>query len=158
MGIALRPIRRDELPGWLARVRDGYADEMVRNGGASADQARAKAEAETESLFPGGGPSAEQFVYVVEVDGQPAGQVWFAVREGEFRRTIWVFSLDIDVGFRGRGLGRAAMLFVEDEARRRGIPKIALNVFGGNEVARGLYRSLGYDEVAVEMSKAISKG
>jgi ribosomal protein S18 acetylase RimI-like enzyme len=95
---------------------------------------------------------------VVEVDGEPAGQVWFAVREGEFRRTIWVFSLDIDVAFRGRGLGRAAMLFVEDEARRRGIQKIALNVFGGNEVARGLYRSLGYDEVAVEMGKAVSKG
>jgi GNAT superfamily N-acetyltransferase len=156
MGIDLRPIRRDELPGWLARTRAGYADEMVRNAGASPDQARAKAEADTESLFPGGRPSAEQFVYVVGLDGEPAGQIWFAVREGEFGRMIWVYGVEIDAGFRGRGLGRAAMLFVEDEARRRGIPTIALNVFGGNEVARGLYRSLGYDEVAVEMAKAVS--
>jgi hypothetical protein len=66
MGIELRPIRRDELPRWLAHARDGYADDMVRNAGASADQARAKAEADTESLFPGGSPSAEQFVYVVK--------------------------------------------------------------------------------------------
>jgi ribosomal protein S18 acetylase RimI-like enzyme len=68
---------------------------------------------------------------------------------------IWVYGVEIDASFRGRGLGRAAMLFVEDEARRRGIPRIALNVFGGNEVARGLYCSLGYDEVAVEMAKAV---
>jgi GNAT superfamily N-acetyltransferase len=156
MGIELRPIRRDELPGWLAHTRDGYADDMVRNAGASPDQARAKAEADTESLCPGGGLSAEQFVYVVEVDGEPAGQIWFAVRKGEFGRMIWVYGVEIDAGFRGRGLGRAAMLFIEDEARRRGIPRIALNVFGGNEVARGLYLSLGYDEVAVEMAKAVS--
>jgi hypothetical protein len=30
-----------------------------------------------------------------------------------------------------------------------------LNVFGGNEVARGLYRSLGYSENAVIMSKSL---
>lgn len=156
MGIAMRPIRPDELPGWLAHTREGYAEDMVRNAGASPDQARAKAEADTDSLFPDGSPSAEQFVYVVEVDGEPAGQIWFAVRDGEFGRMIWVFSVEIDAGFRGRGLGRAAMLFVEDEARRRGIPRIALNVFGGNEVARGLYLSLGYDEVAVEMAKGVS--
>jgi ribosomal protein S18 acetylase RimI-like enzyme len=37
-------------------------------------------------------------------------------------------------------------VFAEDEARRRGLSHIVLNVFGGNKVARGLYRSLGYDE------------
>jgi ribosomal protein S18 acetylase RimI-like enzyme len=47
------------------------------------------------------------------------------------------------------------MEFAEDEARRRGIDRVALNVFGGNEVARGLYRSLGYKENAVAMSKRL---
>jgi ribosomal protein S18 acetylase RimI-like enzyme len=32
---------------------------------------------------------------------------------------------------------------------------VALNVFGGNEAARGLYRSLGYTEDAVSMSKPV---
>jgi ribosomal protein S18 acetylase RimI-like enzyme len=45
------------------------------------------------------------------------------------------------------------MVFAEEEARRRGIGRVALNVFGGDEVARGLYRSLGYEENAVAMSK-----
>jgi hypothetical protein len=33
--------------------------------------------------------------------------------------------------------------------------RIELNVMGGNEVARGLYRGLGYDEVAVYMGKTL---
>ena len=45
------------------------------------------------------------------------------------------------------------MLLAESEARRRGLDRVALNVFGGNEVARSLYRSLGYGENAIVMSK-----
>jgi ribosomal protein S18 acetylase RimI-like enzyme len=47
------------------------------------------------------------------------------------------------------------MVFAEEEARRRGFAKIALNVFGGNDVARGLYTSLGYRETAVYMEKTL---
>jgi ribosomal protein S18 acetylase RimI-like enzyme len=45
------------------------------------------------------------------------------------------------------------MLYAEEEARRRGLSSISLNVFGGNEAARTLYRSLGYEELAVLMRK-----
>jgi ribosomal protein S18 acetylase RimI-like enzyme len=47
------------------------------------------------------------------------------------------------------------MLLAEGEARRRGLSRVALNVFGGNEVARNLYRSLGYEETAVTMRKTL---
>jgi GNAT superfamily N-acetyltransferase len=53
----------------------------------------------------------------------------------------------------GRGFGREAMLVFEDEARRRGLTEVNLTVMGGNEVARSLYRWLGYVERAVFMSK-----
>jgi hypothetical protein len=49
--------------------------------------------------------------------------------------------------------GRAAMQLAEQAARERGLDRVELNVFGGNTAARGLYRSLGYDEVAVFMGK-----
>jgi ribosomal protein S18 acetylase RimI-like enzyme len=45
------------------------------------------------------------------------------------------------------------MSLVEAEARRRGAPVVELNVWGGNTVARSLYRSLGYAERSVFMSK-----
>jgi ribosomal protein S18 acetylase RimI-like enzyme len=47
------------------------------------------------------------------------------------------------------------MLLAEEEARRRGIGRVALNVFGGNTVARRLYLSLGYEENAIAMSKSV---
>ena len=47
------------------------------------------------------------------------------------------------------------MTFAEEEARRRGFDQIGLMVFGGNQVARGLYRSLGYAENAVFMTKRV---
>jgi ribosomal protein S18 acetylase RimI-like enzyme len=45
---------------------------------------------------------------------------------------------------RGLGLGRALMLFLHVEARRRGAPRIRLKVYPDNERAVALYRSLGY--------------
>ena len=47
----------------------------------------------------------------------------------------------------------AKQLLFEEEARRRGRSQANLTVLGGNEVARSLYRSLGYVERAVFMSK-----
>ena len=47
------------------------------------------------------------------------------------------------------------MELAEVEARRLGLARVELNVFGGNEAARGLYRSLGYAEWAVSMAKEL---
>jgi len=48
--------------------------------------------------------------------------------------------------YRGRGWGRAAMAFIEDEARRLGIRTLHLEVVQQNAKARELYRSLGFRE------------
>jgi hypothetical protein len=59
----------DEFLSWLPSLREGYAEEIVRNGGADASAARAKAERDTEQLFPDGRPSSEQLVFVIEAQG-----------------------------------------------------------------------------------------
>jgi GNAT superfamily N-acetyltransferase len=144
-----------EFLSWLPGVRDGYADDMVRNGGADASAARVKAEQDTERLFPDGKPSSGQLVFVIEVEGAHVGELWLSERDEDFRRVLWVFAVHVDEAHRGRGFARAAMEFAEQEARRRRLTHVALNVFGGNDPARNLYRSLGYTEDAVSMSKAI---
>jgi ribosomal protein S18 acetylase RimI-like enzyme len=83
--------------------------------------------------------------------GTPIGRLWL----GERPPVLFVYAVWLDEAVRGRGLGRQAMLLVEQEARRRGLARIELNVFAGNERARRLYRSLGYGEVAVYMSKPL---
>jgi GNAT superfamily N-acetyltransferase len=151
----VRPMTDEELAAWLPRMRKAYADDMVQNAGADFERARAKAEADVERLFPDGVRSAEQLVYAIESDGEYVGELWLAEQDAPFRRVLWIYDVHVDDTHRGQGHGRAAMLFAEDEARRLGLPSVALNVFGGNEVARGLYRSLGYVEEAVYMTKLV---
>jgi ribosomal protein S18 acetylase RimI-like enzyme len=151
----LRLITDAEFDAWLSRVPVGYAEELTMNGGLDPAAARVKADADTAQLFPGGRPSPEQLLFVIEAGGERVGELWLAEREEQRRRVLWVYQLRVDERHRGRGFARAAMDFAEQEAGRRGLSHVALNVFGGNEAARGLYRSLGYTEDAVSMSKPV---
>ena len=157
VGVALRGMREVEFADWLPRAREDYAEDMVQNGGADPEAARAKAMSDSELLFPGGRPSPEQLVLVIEADGERVGELWLAVRDGGLRRVLFVWNVRVDVPHRGRGFGRQAMLLAEAEARRRGLTHIGLNVMGGNQTARKLYRSLGYAETFVSMEKAVTR-
>jgi GNAT superfamily N-acetyltransferase len=155
MDVKLRPMRNDEFADWLPQMRDDYARSMIEEGGVSPESASQRAAAQTEQLFPGERPSTEQLVFVVEADGEAVGELWLADRDDVLQRCLFVYQIHIAEAHRGRGCGKAAMLLAEEEARRRGIDRLALNVFGRNTVARRLYRSLGYDENAIAMSKAL---
>lgn len=50
----------------------------------------------------------------------------------------------IEEAYQGRGLGAALLHGVEEEARRRGVPYLALMVTEGNAAAQGLYDRAGY--------------
>ena len=157
MDVQLRPMRDEEFSDWLPRMRDDYARSMIEEGGVSPESGMEMAATQTEQLFPGQKPSPGQLVFVVDAEGEPVGELWLAERDDVLQRCLFVYQIHIAEKHRGRGYGKAAMLLAEDEARRRGIPRLALNVFGGNTVARSLYTSLGYVENAVAMSKALDQ-
>ncbi|HJQ51477.1 MAG TPA: GNAT family N-acetyltransferase [Gaiellaceae bacterium] len=158
MDVQLRPMRDDEFAGWLPKMRDDYGQAMIDDGGVLPEAAREKAAADCEQLFPGGRPSAEQLVFVLEAEGEAVGELWLCKRDDMGRPCLFVYDIHVADAYRGRGYGKAAMLLAEEEARRRGIDRIALNVFGRNEVARRLYLSLGYAENAIAMSKSLDAG
>ncbi len=83
--------------------------------------------------------------------------LWLAERESGGRQVIFIYDVEIDEAHRGKGYGRAAMELAEEQARALGIGRIELNVFGGNEVARKLYLSLGYVETSVQMGKDLER-
>lgn len=58
----------------------------------------------------------------------------------------WVNYLAVDPARRGEGWGRALMEQAEAELRRRGCPKINLQVRGDNQEAVDFYRHLGFSE------------
>jgi GNAT superfamily N-acetyltransferase len=152
----LRPLRDEEFPDWLERSKQRYADDVEQNGGMPRERARQKAERDFAKLLPDGLASPDQSIYAVEHDGDRVGTLWLAEREEQSGRVLFVYEVVIEEGLRGRGLGKQAMVLAEEEARVRGLPRIELNVFGGNQIARNLYHSLGYEEFAVFMGKDVS--
>ena len=150
MALQLRPMEEEAFVAWLPLLRDGYAEDLVRDYGMSAEKARAQAIAEID-----GHRSAEHSVFVIEVEREPVGHLWLVERRDAYEPTLVVYDIDVDEPHRGRGYGRAAMVFAEEEARRRGLTRIALHVGARNDVARNLYRSLGFEENEVAMSKSL---
>jgi ribosomal protein S18 acetylase RimI-like enzyme len=155
MSARLRPMREEELPGYLERLRAEYADDMIRNGGMSEDAAHRKAAADVATVFPEGLASEVEARVVEDDSGAAVGHLVYAEREQFGSRYAFVYDIRIDEARRGQGFGRAAMELLEGEARERGLPNVQLNVFGGNERARALYRSLGYEELSVQMGKEL---
>jgi RimJ/RimL family protein N-acetyltransferase len=159
--VRLRPLRDDEFDAYIEHGKVWYARDLTVNGGAPPEQAKKKAEEDWEMLLPERLDSPGHHVFAVEevATGERVGDCWLAERDTQFEgKVAFVYSIEIDERFRGRGFGKQAMLLLEDEARALGLTRISLNVFGGNEVARSLYRSLGYAEAAVSMSKDLSSG
>ena len=157
MPVRLRPVADEEVSSFVSSVQDGYTFSMVNDAGMGEEEARAKAERDFAMLVREGRPVAGQQLFIIEETetSERVGRVWLGER---FPGQPIGFLYDIEVKgrFRGRGLGREAMLLVEQEARRCGFVEIQLNVFGGNETARSLYRSLQYVEFAIAMRKRLS--
>ena len=150
----IRPLRDDEYAWFSEQGLAFYVDDMVR-AGIDREVAQAKADRDLPQILPDGLATPGHYMYAIEHEGRFAGYLWLCDRDGELGHSLFVYAVEINEESRGRGLGRAAMLFAEDEARRLGIDRVALNVFGGNAVARSLYRSLGYEEDAIAMSKTL---
>jgi len=148
-------MRDDEVPAYLADAEPQYAQQLVDYAGMEADAAQAKARADHEGLFPAGRPREDLLLFVLEdEEGDAVGRVMYSERPpGSGKAFLW--DIEVDSEARGRGYGREGMRLFEEDARARGLRQVSLNVFGGNEVARSLYRSIGYAESFVEMTKRL---
>jgi ribosomal protein S18 acetylase RimI-like enzyme len=153
MSLELRPLRAAEFDEWFAGWSAWYAHDLEVHGGLRSVAAREKADRDMTAAFPEGFLSPGNVVLAIEDTGGSVGVIWFAEREERGRRHAFLNSIAIVKERRGQGLGRAAMLALEDEVRALGLDRIELNVFGGNAVARGLYGSLGYTDTFVSMGK-----
>ena len=151
--VSLRPLRENEFDAWSAAHTQGYADGMTAFTAMARATADAKAAHDVAAVLPQGRATAGVHLWVVEDEsGRSVGSVFLGLRHGG----AFLYDITIDDAERGRGLGRAAMLALEEEVRALGFGEIVLNVWGGNEIARSLYRSVGYAEDSVEMRKRLT--
>jgi ribosomal protein S18 acetylase RimI-like enzyme len=100
-----------------------------------------------ERLIPGLRAHPTALVMLAFADDQAVGiAVWFmGFSTFTARPLINVHDLAVIPPQRGRGVGRALLRAVEQEARQLGCGKITLEVRHDNAVAQGLYRAEGFD-------------
>ena len=148
-----RPMTAEEYPAAVAASAAGYAHDLEALAGQTRAAAEQKAKADFAVILPQGLETPGHTLVIIEAGGEPVGRLWLAERDLGGRQVLYIYEIAIDPEHQGRGYGRQAMLLAETEARKRGLTRIELNVFGRNDVARNLYRSLGYVENSVQMSK-----
>ena len=156
---SLRPLTSQEIAEYAGHLRTKYAAELREHLFLDEAAANARADRTANDTFPDGSAAPGHWLFVVEDgEGTRVGVLWLGDPFDGDPDTLWVYDIEIDPDHRGRGLGRDTMLLAEAEARRLGRSRIKLNVFAGNAVARALYLSLGFEEMSVQMSKAVDEG
>lgn len=84
--------------------------------------------------------------YLVALDGEKVaayGGFWTVAPEGNIN------NVAVHADYRGRGLSKLLMDRLIDEAGKKGVKELYLEVRTGNIVAQNLYRSLGFKMVNV---------
>jgi GNAT superfamily N-acetyltransferase/mannose-6-phosphate isomerase-like protein (cupin superfamily) len=155
----LRPMADDEFARWRAQAVPAYAQDKVRTGRWSQDEAAAKSEQEFAALLPGGLHTAGHTLFTIESDaGQGVGALWVARAERVAGPIGYVFDLVVWHEHRRQGHAARAMKALETEALALGFGGLALNVFGHNPTAQRLYAKLGYELTHINMFKPLAGG
>jgi ribosomal protein S18 acetylase RimI-like enzyme len=154
MAITLQAMSPEDIGPWLEQSKADHIADRIDTG-EDRETARRITSAISERLFPGGVPADGQFVFLVTEDGLRVGTVWIGAGQDGPPDVWFLWSIEIDVAARGHGFGRQAVRLAEDFARKGGAIRLDLNVFGNNSVARGLYESVGYRILTIQMSKLL---
>lgn len=141
-GLTVRELTEEEFPAWYAAEQAAYVADIVRAGALSPPEARAKSDRDFARHLPQGRLTPDHAFYAMEADGAVMGTGW--VNHGFLPGVTFGFSLEVHETYRGRGYGRAAMAVGAWATRQGGDEVMMFNVFGGNEVAMGLYESAGF--------------
>lgn len=155
--VKLVPMSADEFTAYLAKAVAGYAEEHVKAGNWSADEALQKSEKEFHGLLPDGVASKDNYLYIITdaESGAKVGILWIARMERKPAPFAFVYDVEIDEAYRRMGYGSQAFSALEDKVKSLGLNEIRLHVFGHSHGARAMYEKLGFVATNIQMSKKI---
>ncbi|MET7643646.1 GNAT family N-acetyltransferase [Streptomyces sp. NPDC005426] len=156
-GLTARPMTPEEFTAWEDGAIAGYAESLVTRG-MPRESALEAARASHATHLPQGLATEGAHLYhlIHEEDGEKAGFLWvarFEMHPG--LRVGYVFDVEVDERFRGRGYGRALMLQAERLALAAGDERLGLHVVTANTPALRLYESLGYEPTQYNLAKPL---
>jgi len=98
---------------------------------------------------------ADVHVIVVKVDGEPAAMVTVDSSRHDGDVTAWLGGLWVEPRFRGHGLVRAIVSFIDDQRDTYQWHSLGLGVFTHNPDARNKFLSLGFVDDGEELPSVL---
>jgi ribosomal protein S18 acetylase RimI-like enzyme len=140
---------------WMVRMWDSYYQDLV-NAGTTPGDAQRNLDRNKEMLFDGDVLVKGHFVFNALDGDTVVGVLWIADKLDPVAKDWYIYDIEVDEVFRGKGYGRLTMQAAEEYVTGHGGKRLGLNVFGFNTVARSLYESMDYKVLAVGMYKDFS--
>ena len=155
-GVRGLPMTEAEFDAWRSGSINGYAAEMADSGVLEPAAAKARAVEQFNELLPEGLATADHTFWTVYAGAEPVATNWLGHRYEP--DTSFVYAIEVEEAYRGRGYGRVAMTVGELASIEAGDTQLGLNVFGHNRTAINLYTRMGYQIVDQGRSTAVEDG
>ncbi|MEH1169503.1 GNAT family N-acetyltransferase [Micromonospora sp. CPCC 205539] len=161
MELTLTPVTAQELTRLLVRLEQAYAEDLAAHRGMTPQAARERSASQLREMLPDGADTEGVLLRLARVDDVEVGWIWVTLPASAHAtdtagsQRAWIHDIEVEPAHRGRGYARRMIQLIEAELAQLGVPELGLNVFGTNEVAIGLYRSLGFEVMAQQMAKRI---
>jgi ribosomal protein S18 acetylase RimI-like enzyme len=149
--VTLIPLTELERDAFVEEEIADYAVQQVRDAGWSRDGAVLRARAELTPVlnreFADGAMRGHQLWSALDPAGGCVGWLWVTPVEDTSPGSVFLEQITVAKSFRRRGYGRAMLAALEELLAGAGVDELRLTVFVGNEPARRLYASAGYEQL-----------
>ena len=154
--VTIVPMSEAQFGPYKERLLEGYSADLAESVGLPIEKAKVSAKKQIDDLIPKGMKTDQHYFYVIrDVAKNVIGGVWYAVVDVRGKNCLFIYDIYLDKGVREQGFGTQTMRWLEMQAKALGLDDIRLHVFGHNERAQRLYKSLGYKVSSIQMSKKL---
>ncbi|MGE5252140.1 MAG: GNAT family N-acetyltransferase [Bacteroidota bacterium] len=153
--VRLVPIEQEDFDVFMERDIAGYAAAKVRSGTWLQEEALERSRQEHALLLPQGRQTPNHFIYsILDEDARrKIGILWVHVPPDRLQHEAFIYDIEIDEAFRGKGYGRQALLALDELLIGMGVEHVDLHVFAYNTTAFELYKKAGYEVTDFIMRK-----
>lgn len=149
--LQLRALQPSEFQRFIDFFCPIYADTLLQaNIANSYVDAYRIIESDLKYLFPNGEQTPDQHIYDVYRDSQTVGVLWLGDRP--YHRTpysqAWIYYIEVVPQHRSEGIGSQILQWAEEYCAQQKIPRLGLNVFAHNPLAKKLYERVGFKTYA----------
>ena len=153
--VNLVPMDPSDFDAYLVRSTAGYAEDLIKGGNCSAENALEKAREQFDHLLPDGLGTRNEFIYSIldETTGKKIGILWVEVKLDETPRRAFCYDFEVYEEYRGKGFGKQALLALDKILESMDVESMGLHVFAHNTTAFELYKKMGFEMTNIQMRK-----